>query len=147
MAAMLPFCLVGPFCSVVRADDLEHFTHGGIVAVSKAAQRNIARHVKPAIHDTVVAQMHADDFAETDKIRFALYLDDLGHAAFKRGRSIRHPRAGDLVTIRFLDACMCEFVGAMGQGGGGFVEIQPMGRGVTMALNGLCGRPWPSAGR
>ena len=27
------------------------------------------------------------------------------------------------------------------------VEIQPIGRGETMAENGLCGNPWPSAGR
>jgi hypothetical protein len=25
-------------------------------------------------------------------------------------------------------------------------EIQPMGRGPTMALKGSCGRPWPARG-
>ncbi|KAG1647526.1 hypothetical protein GQR58_030528 [Nymphon striatum] len=45
--------------------------------------------VKPAIHQTIVAHMDADNFAHDHVICLALERDDLGHFAFQRRRRRR----------------------------------------------------------
>ena len=67
--------------SIIGANDLEHFAHGGIITVSHAAERGVLGHVKATVHDAVITQMDADDFTKADKITLAFDLDDLGHAA------------------------------------------------------------------
>lgn len=81
----------------------------------------VAGDVEAAVDKAVVAQVDAGDLAQ-DHVVFAQKLDHLHDAAFEGGGGGGDAGAVDGFTLGFRDAHGGEFVGAMGEAGGGFVH-------------------------
>ena len=59
---------------------------------------------------------------------------------FRHKDMLFNPRYGRIGALGFGHILLVDVIGPV-------VEIQPIGRGATIAFHGSCGRPWPFSGR